>query len=115
MTEAQLRYEEYLASPHWQRTRAKILTRANNHCEWCGRFCGENPHGSMAPCSDPSCEYCATYYFAEIRVRNDVEEQHLEVHHKTYERRGRELPCDLVAICWSCHESASDSDCGLYT
>jgi 5-methylcytosine-specific restriction endonuclease McrA len=28
----------------------------------------------------------------------------LEVHHRTYERRGAERPEDLVAVCGSCHE-----------
>ena len=27
----------------------------------------------------------------------------LEVHHRTYDRRGRELPADLIAICDNCH------------
>lgn len=27
----------------------------------------------------------------------------LDVHHRTYERRGRELPGDLVVLCWECH------------
>jgi 5-methylcytosine-specific restriction endonuclease McrA len=27
----------------------------------------------------------------------------LEVHHRTYARLGRELPTDLVVLCWRCH------------
>lgn len=27
----------------------------------------------------------------------------LEVHHLTYERRGDELPSDVIALCWPCH------------
>ncbi len=27
----------------------------------------------------------------------------LEVHHRTYERRGRELACDLIVLCGNCH------------
>jgi 5-methylcytosine-specific restriction endonuclease McrA len=27
----------------------------------------------------------------------------LEVHHRTYERLGNELPSDLVVLCWRCH------------
>jgi 5-methylcytosine-specific restriction endonuclease McrA len=27
----------------------------------------------------------------------------LEAHHRTYERRGREEPADLTALCPSCH------------
>jgi len=29
----------------------------------------------------------------------------LDVHHRTYERLGHELPTDLVAICPACHEA----------
>lgn len=29
----------------------------------------------------------------------------LEVHHRTYERRGAELPGDLIVLCRSCHET----------
>ena len=28
----------------------------------------------------------------------------LEVHHRTYERLGRELPEDVIALCDGCHE-----------
>ena len=28
----------------------------------------------------------------------------LEVHHRTYERRGAELPADLVVLCHACHQ-----------
>ena len=28
----------------------------------------------------------------------------LEVHHRTYERRGAEDPSDLTVLCWSCHQ-----------
>jgi hypothetical protein len=28
----------------------------------------------------------------------------LEVHHLTYERLGRELPEDLMVVCWPCHD-----------
>lgn len=27
----------------------------------------------------------------------------LEVHHRTYDRLGDELPTDLVVLCWWCH------------
>jgi 5-methylcytosine-specific restriction endonuclease McrA len=29
----------------------------------------------------------------------------LDVHHRTYERLGHELPTDLVALCSACHEA----------
>jgi 5-methylcytosine-specific restriction endonuclease McrA len=28
----------------------------------------------------------------------------LDVHHRTYDRCGHELPSDLVALCYACHE-----------
>lgn len=31
-------------------------------------------------------------------------EDHLDVHHNTYERRGHEWPADLVVLCRECHE-----------
>lgn len=36
----------------------------------------------------------------------------LEVHHKTYERRGRELPGDLQVLCADCHRSIHGLDEG---
>jgi 5-methylcytosine-specific restriction endonuclease McrA len=39
------------------------------------------------------CEGCGTKHF-------------LELHHKTYERLGRESPSDLEVLCRSCHERA---------
>jgi 5-methylcytosine-specific restriction endonuclease McrA len=39
------------------------------------------------------CEGCGTKHF-------------LEVHHKTYERLGRELTSDLEVLCKTCHEKA---------
>lgn len=32
----------------------------------------------------------------------------LDVHHKTYERRGRERLSDLVVLCRSCHDAVHD-------
>lgn len=110
MTEAQERYQAYLQSPHWQHTRARILERAKEHCERCGRFCGDNPHGEGGPCFYPDCEFCCAHFDSD-GMRNDVELQCLEVHHKTYERRGREQDRDLIALCWGCHEGTWDWDC----
>lgn len=109
LTDAQKRYQEYLKSPHWQERRQRILTRADEHCERCGRFGGLNPHGNAGSCADPSCRFCR-FYFDDEGFRNDAELQQLEVHHRTYARRGYELDSDLVALCWGCHEDTWDTD-----
>ena len=36
----------------------------------------------------------------------------LEVHHTTYERRGRENPDDLVVLCRRCHQHVEDNGLG---
>lgn len=33
----------------------------------------------------------------------------LEVHHNTYERRGQELPTDLIVLCRACHQTFHDA------
>lgn len=58
-------------------TRVAVLARANEHCEYCGRF-------------------IATGFTAC-----------LELHHLTYERAYHaELPEDLMALCRDCHQQA---------
>jgi len=103
-----------LQSPHWRERRDRILARADEHCERCGRFAGKCPHGAhlerdLVRCGDPACRFCAFYFDAE-GWRNDCELQQLEVHHRTYARRGYELDTDLVALCWGCHEDTWDED-----
>lgn len=114
MTNAQQRYQAYLASPAWQATRQRILARADEHCERCGRFGGTHPHGphgerELVCCGDAGCRFCAFYFDSEGQ-RNDGELQILEVHHRTYARRGYERDSDLVALCWGCHEDTWDTD-----
>ena len=41
---------------------------------------------------------------AKYRCQLCNESTALHVHHNTYERRGQELPSDVIAICRSCHE-----------
>lgn len=108
MTPAQQRYREYLRSPHWQRMRSRILARAGERCERCGRFCGVNPHPEIEACWEDDCIWCSAYI--EEGERNDMEQQSLEVHHLTYERRGRERDEDLVALCWCCHEGVTERE-----
>ena len=36
-------------------------------------------------------------------------ERQLEVHHRTYERRGNENPKDLTVLCWKCHEQMENN------
>jgi 5-methylcytosine-specific restriction endonuclease McrA len=114
LTDAQRRYEAYLQTPHWQAKRARILERAEEHCERCGRFGGLNPHGAhvdedLICCGEADCAFCR-WYFDDEGLRNDAELQQLEVHHRTYVRRGWELDTDLVALCWGCHEDTWDRD-----
>lgn len=100
-------YRRYLRSTHWLLTRARILARAGERCEWCQRFCGREPHAPDVRCADESCDWCRAY-FDEDGQALDVERQTLEVHHKTYERVGAERDEDLVALCWSCHDEVTD-------
>jgi hypothetical protein len=55
------------------KTRVAVLTRARDHCEGCGRHVNE--YGSAR----------------------------LDLHHLTYDRRGKEKPGDLLALCRDCH------------
>ncbi len=100
-------YRAYLRSPHWRRLRARIVQRAAEHCEWCGRFCGRAPHPPDDWCGREDCTWCQFYFDSEGNS-TERERQTLEVHHRTYERVGRELETDLVALCWSCHDEVTD-------
>ncbi len=113
LTPAQERYRAYLRSPHWQATRRRILDRAADHCEKCGRFCGDYPHGEDWPCGDvDGCEWCGFYLLRDgsNEVNGDLEHMSLEVHHLTYERLGAERDEDLQALCWSCHEGITEHE-----
>lgn len=46
---------------------------------------------SMVRAAGFRCQWCST------------NRQRLDVHHKTYERRGRELRDDLIVLCGECH------------
>lgn len=63
-------YQDYLASDHWQETRARALDRAMWRCQVCN-----TPRSQSI----------------------------LDVHHRTYERLGAELPEDLAVLCRECH------------
>lgn len=97
-------YQLYLMSPWWLKRRKSILQRAREHCEWCGTFAGKAKHDPDVWCRSTSCKWCNTY-FDEFGSRNDMERQTLEVHHRTYVRRGKELDDDLVALCHTCHDT----------
>ena len=114
LTPAQRRYAVYLQSDGWRARRARILARADAHCERCGRFAGLNPHGphletELAYCGEPACDFCRCYFEGD-GTRNDAELQTLEVHHVTYVRCGHERDTDLLALCWGCHEETWDTD-----
>lgn len=62
----------------------------------------------------PYADYLKTYHWQYVRSRA-LESAHnkcqlcyscdrLEVHHRTYKRRGSELPEDLTVLCHNCHE-----------
>lgn len=75
LTAAQRAYrEEYLASEHWQQRRAEALDFAEHRCQICNREQNELDEGSI-----------------------------LDVHHRTYERIGRERLADLTVLCRACH------------
>jgi len=80
-----LPYAEYLKSNHWYYKRNKALNKAFFQCQVC------NSKGHIIrPANDPD--------FVEYR------ECQLHVHHRTYERKGHELPQDLIVLCSECHE-----------
>lgn len=66
-------YQRYIDSPEWKAREVQIRRERGFRCERCG---GE-PDGTAAT--------------------------RLQVHHKTYERLGDELPEDLELLCRSCH------------
>jgi len=41
---------------------------------------------------------------AGYKCQKCYHQDRLEVHHLTYERRGHELPSDLMVLCRTCHE-----------
>ena len=71
--------------------------------------------------SMPYKEYLQTPEWDQIRRRSLIIADHrcqvceassveLHVHHKTYERRGEELPDDLIVLCKTCHEDIHKKD-----
>lgn len=63
----------------------------------------------------PYAEYLKTDHWAELRAQKlrsakyrcqvcNTNQHILDVHHRTYERRGRELLNDLTVLCRPCHE-----------
>jgi len=66
----------------------------------------------------PYSEYLATEHWRKTRERalnRDgfqcricASRKALEVHHLTYERRGEELPTDLITLCGPCHKAQHD-------
>lgn len=116
LTAAQQRYLQYLQSPHWQQVRNRILHRARQHCEVCGYFCGpvemldeREASARIQDLIDDGVERCAVCgFYCHIRSTEDNSGRvWLEVHHRTYERVGREDDNDLIAMCCYCHEEVT--------
>jgi hypothetical protein len=72
-------YEDYLNSPHWQKTRLTRLLKADINDEWNLIRCERSECGIYVPLAA------------------------LQVHHLTYKRLGRERMEDLQVLCCSCH------------
>lgn len=68
-------YQVYLKSQAWADKRAQVIFRDGGQCQ------------------------------AKRNGRKCGSRHKLEVHHKTYERFGRELLSDLVCLCEDCHKA----------
>ncbi len=68
-------YKEYMRSPEWRQKRKTIINRDLYRC----RICGWQP-------------------------KTHSTNNHLEVHHSTYERLGDEWDSDLITLCHHCHK-----------
>ena len=79
-----VQYQAYLNSPHWRSARA-----AGQRCESVFRF---RLHVRSSPYQD------------QLQRRRCPQTRGLEVHHRNYERLGRERPEDLVVLCRRCHK-----------
>lgn len=70
-------------------------------------------------CSLPYADYLQTEHWQKTRTEALERALHccqvcnsptqLNVHHRTYERRGNELPEDLIVLCQSCHQLFHDN------
>ena len=92
--EAKERYQRYLASPHWRRTRLRALEHAGWQCQ--GQLSGDatpyEPWGSSTRCT---------------------ETETLQVHHLRYDTLGHESLTDLLCLCAACHKFEHLNDCAL--
>jgi hypothetical protein len=82
-------FSEYLQTQHWHEVRQAELERAGYRCRLCNAA-GHDPR--EPPKRSPTGGLILT-------VRAE-----LNVHHRTYERRGCELPEDVITLCRECHE-----------
>jgi 5-methylcytosine-specific restriction endonuclease McrA len=69
-------YQSYLRSHHWRRKRKAILAKRRWTCQRCG-YVDPNQDGQRGT--------------------------RLDVHHKTYDRLGKEKDSDLEVLCHKCH------------
>jgi hypothetical protein len=82
-------FEKYLQTQHWQEVRQAELERAGYRC----RLCNERGHDPREPIQRSITGGLVFTMRAELNV-----------HHRTYERRGCELPDDVITLCRECHE-----------
>lgn len=82
--EARERYQRYLQTPHWHKTRLRVLARAGGRCE--GEIWWE------ATTKDPG------GYATRCKATDG-----LHVHHLHYNTLGHERLADLVCLCAACH------------
>jgi hypothetical protein len=82
-------YEDYLRTAHWQMVSQAELQRAGYRCCLCNAA-GQDPRQPI--------QRTAT---GGLLIQAHAE---LNVHHRTYERRGCELPDDVITLCRKCHE-----------
>jgi hypothetical protein len=99
-----VRWDPLARGCHWDEFCAYILTcaRARAH-EW--RLCDLRTMPYREYLQTPEWHVRAQEAYARFGFRCALcnDERDLNAHHRTYKRRGCELPADLTALCAGCH------------